>query len=268
MATKRAAPAAGASAPGTVNSSSTSSKRPCHDHDQTAIEGETADTPIVVKSEDTDSLLQFIPETDITTIYRQYDLTLVVGDQVHPKGIKAFRVSSACLSMAGEVFGSMFSGRYSESNKAEIVFPDDSPDAFLVILRIIHWQHQELPSTFTKDQLLDLAIVCDKYFLHDIVKMAIHSKNWLSVHKNESSYLPVNADIQDWILIAHHLRFDQDYEYLVNSLAMNLRKPKDLRQPFLYFNNNGKKESLRANLPDAVLGKLLIPCVFYLESEC
>jgi hypothetical protein len=259
MGTKRAASAAGVSDPGTANTFSTSSKRPCHDHDQTAIKGETAGDPIVVKSKDTDSLIPFIPSGNIITIYDRYDMTLIVGDQRRPKDLKAFRINRACLSMASDVFKSMLSGSYCKSYKAEIVFPDDSPDAFLVILRIIHWQHQDLPSTFTKDQLLDLAIVCDKYFLHDMVKMAIYAKNWLFVHRKGSIYLPVNADIQDWILIAHYLKLNHNYEYLINSLAMNLQKSYDLRQPSLYFNNNGKKVTLCASLPDVVLGKLLTP---------
>ncbi|KAF2446879.1 hypothetical protein P171DRAFT_482949 [Karstenula rhodostoma CBS 690.94] len=224
MASKRTASAADASEPGTVNESSTPSKRPCHDHNQTSAKGKTADKPIAVKSEDPDSLLSFLTSSDIVTIHKKYDLTLVVGDQVHRKGMKAFRVSSACLSTAGEVFGSMFSGGLSESFKSE---------------------------------LLDLAIACDKYFLHDMIKMVIHSKSWLSPHKNGSPRLPVNVDIQDWILIAHYFRLDLEYEYLVNSLAMNLQNSQDSIRPSLYFNNNGKKVTLRAKLPGVVLEKIM-----------
>lgn len=259
MASKRTASASDASDADIVHGTSSPSKRSRQDHDATSNEGIAAEKPILVKSEDPGSLLLFLTSSDIITIVRNHDLALIVGDQIHPQGTKAFRVNSACLSMAGEVFGGMFSGRFSESSKSEISFPDDSPDAFLIVLRIIHWQLHDLPSVLTRYQLLALAIVCDKYFLQDMANMAIHSKNWLAQHKHNSPHLPVDANIQDWILITHYLKLEDEYQYLVNSLAMNLQSSKGTSQEALYYHNDkGEKATLHTKLPESVLSMLHI----------
>ncbi|KAF1978124.1 hypothetical protein BU23DRAFT_654557 [Bimuria novae-zelandiae CBS 107.79] len=166
-----------------------------------------------LKHEKQDSLVANLNDNDLITLDDMYDLTLIVGAQGALKGVKAFRVSSACLRMAGNVF---------KTSKSEMSLPDDSPDAFLIILRIVHWQHHEMPNALNKDQLLDLAIACGKYSLYDIIKAILHLKDWLASHK-KGGYMPVDTDIQNWILIAYNFKFDQDYQYLTNSLAMNLQ---------------------------------------------
>lgn len=235
----------------TVNSSSHSRKRLCHDNNQKAAEGKTDNAHIMVKLENTKSMLPILPSSDIITIYEKYDLTLIVGSQIHPKGLKAFRISSAFFSMAGDSFNNIL--KQSESSEVQIAFPEDSPDAFLIILCIIHWR--DLPNTLTKDQILDLALVCDKYAIYDKIMMAVSSKNWFAAHSKGSSLLPMNGDIQDWILIAHCFRLHEDYKYLVNSLSMSLFLHQG-QTMLLYFYNKDQKETLRKGLPDVIIGKL------------
>lgn len=56
------------------------------------------------------------------------------------------------------------SGRFSEAVERKATFPDDDPDALLLILQIAHLtQHYNLPAAIDIHLLCHLAIQCDKY---------------------------------------------------------------------------------------------------------
>jgi hypothetical protein len=89
------------------------------------------------------------PNLEIITIDPMYDLTLIVGSQQHPKGQKAFRVSKGSFRNVSAVWTKMLNGNWAESSQSEICLPDDSCDAFLIVLRIAHFQLSELPDYWT-----------------------------------------------------------------------------------------------------------------------
>lgn len=126
------------------------------------------------------------------TIDDKYDLTLVVSSQDGMHGTKAFRVNSNVLRMASQPFNAMLSGRSAKTSKSEIEFPEDSCDAFLTILRIVHFKIDELPNFISKDDLLALAVLADKYDLINIVQPFVLTK-WLSTHKGKSWSLTVDS---------------------------------------------------------------------------
>ena len=82
---------------------------------------------------------------------------------------QTFLVSSAVMRIASPVWRTMFDpqGHFMESQRSlihgEIDFPEDDPDALLCVLRIAHLQFRKLPKTLDYAQLLNLAIICDKY---------------------------------------------------------------------------------------------------------
>ena len=85
-------------------------------------------------------------------------------------------VSSAVMRMASPVWRTMFDpqGHFMESQRSfthgEMDFPEDDPDALLCVLRIAHLQFRRLPKTLNYAQLLNLAIICDKYDTVAIVR--------------------------------------------------------------------------------------------------
>ena len=93
-----------------------------------------------------------------------------LGDQ------KIFVVSSAVMRNASPVWRTMFDpqGHFMESQRSlthgEMDFPEDDPDALLCVLRIAHLQFQKIPETLNYTELLNLAIVCDKYDTVAIVR--------------------------------------------------------------------------------------------------
>lgn len=52
---------------------------------------------------------------------------------------------------------------YVESGSNEVLFEEDDPNAFSVLLHISHFQFKRLPQSLELEQLLQLAILCDKY---------------------------------------------------------------------------------------------------------
>lgn len=242
--------------PATVSKSTrTRSKRQRTEDKQEGETGESAGQAIVIKEEETDSKVPLLAYEYVVVLDDQYDMTLVIGTLDSAKGMKAFRVSRACLRTGGEVFKNKIGG---SDARSEVHFPDDSPDAFLIVLHIMHWQQDKLPESLDKDELLELATICDKYALHRLIKTIMRLKNWLGPHK-VGARLPVNADIQDWILVALYFKFDEDFDYLVNTLAINLQAPRNKKTTALYFNNKGNKITLRPDWP--VYSKLIIKTI-------
>ena len=78
-------------------------------------------------------------------------------------------VSSAVMRIASPVWRTMFDpqGHFMESQRSssprEIHFPDDDADALLIVLYIAHLQFGKLPEALDYQELLNLAIICDKY---------------------------------------------------------------------------------------------------------
>ena len=74
-------------------------------------------------------------------------------------------VSSAVMRIASPVWRTMFDpqGHFMESQRSLTDFPEDDPDALLCVLRIAHLQFRKIPETLNYADLLNVAIICDKY---------------------------------------------------------------------------------------------------------
>ena len=65
----------------------------------------------------------------------------------------------------------------SESS-TQIVLPTKNLEALLILLRVVHGQHHEIPITLPFQTLFDVAILCEKYKTVGLVK--IHRIQWLN----------------------------------------------------------------------------------------
>lgn len=112
-------------------------------------------------------------------------------DQVKP-ATKTFIVSSVVLCHASAVWKTMLGpeGHFKEADTSvgtrEVHFAEDDGDALLLLLRIAHLEFAELPATLTYEQLLDVAILCDKY---DVLRLV---RPWSA--KWEDSWKPSACD--------------------------------------------------------------------------
>ncbi len=89
---------------------------------------------------------------------------------------ETFVVSSAVMRIASPVWKTMFDpqGHFMDSQRSfthgEMDFPEDNADALLCVLRIAHLQFRRIPETLDYAELLNLAIICDKYDTVAIVR--------------------------------------------------------------------------------------------------
>jgi len=166
------------------------------------------------------------PNLEMVDIDKMPDLTLIVGSPGSPGGQKGSNVNRGSFRNACGAFATMLNGNWAVSGMSEIRFPDDSPFAFQVILRIAHWQFDGLLSIISQAELVELAKLSDKYDLRRLWCVAIDMKKWLEHFRGSGMACPAHTDLQDFILITRIFGYVADYEYLLNCLAMRrvLRK--------------------------------------------
>ncbi|KAL6710838.1 hypothetical protein ACN47E_007895 [Coniothyrium glycines] len=193
------------------------------------------------------------PNLEIVTIDALYDLTLIVGTPEHIRGQKAFRVSKSSVRHASTVWSSMLNGQWAESDMSEIGFPDDSCDAFQLVLQIAHWQFETLPKTMSRPDLLEMAVLGDKYDLEKILHAAAQAKGWIPPRGPTSSNWPADADLQDWIIITRAFSWKEDCAYMTNKLAMQIEV---LDGVYSYTFSGGQKHTMRPDFPPHTLAQI------------
>jgi len=114
------------------------------------------------------SIVQFDPDGDVILVIPQ-------------KRTVRFQVNSHSLCLASSVFramlginasfkeGSALRNRNASSPPINITLEDDEPKALAVLLRIVHHQYDWIPRTLDVSQLYQVAIVCDKYDMRDVL---------------------------------------------------------------------------------------------------
>ena len=90
------------------------------------------------------------------------DLVLVIGSETDTQ---RFHVSRNAMALASHPWSIMLhrSGSFKEASAGTVSFPDDDVNAFMILLKIAHLRFHEVPLSLEYDQLLDIAILSDKY---------------------------------------------------------------------------------------------------------
>ena len=89
---------------------------------------------------------------------------------------KTFVVSSTVMRIASPVWRAMFDPQspFMDTQRSlthgEMDLPEDDADALLYVLRIAHLQFRRIPETLDFIDLLNVAIICDKYDTVSIVR--------------------------------------------------------------------------------------------------
>ncbi|CAK3817682.1 btb poz [Lecanosticta acicola] len=111
------------------------------------------------------------PKEDLPMVDLGGDLALIVGQDDSQIRIQ---VSKAHLSFASSYFKTLLGPRFMEGSAAEagkaLVLKDDDPEAFTVLMKILHMRH-DLKTPMAADELLALAVVADKYGFTQALKL-------------------------------------------------------------------------------------------------
>jgi hypothetical protein len=114
-----------------------------------------------------------------------------------PKGYESnggIQASSSHLVMASPVFRAMLKGNFAEgkaltmTGAIKLALPDDNGEATLVLMNIIHGKFFSVPQNATISLLAEIAILVDKYQLHEVVHR--HCTLWMS---SANSYWKMTA---------------------------------------------------------------------------
>lgn len=111
----------------------------------------------------------------------------VLPDQVEIRML----VSGQHLALASSYFAKMFASPFTEaetdqSGLRQVKASDWDPEAFNIILTIIHGYHRDVPRIVSLEMLAKLAIIVDYYGFHESIEL--HADIWL---ENLKSGIPV-----------------------------------------------------------------------------
>jgi hypothetical protein len=117
-------------------------------------------------------------QAQVTNNYLDGDVILIIGVEK-----LRLRVDSQSLRSASKVFTAMFGPDWREGKRmsaeelTEIELPENDTNAMLRVCYILHEREDLVPEYLPTEEVLQIAIVADKYDLSDALKYA--SLDWL-----------------------------------------------------------------------------------------
>ncbi|OJJ31982.1 hypothetical protein ASPWEDRAFT_643803 [Aspergillus wentii DTO 134E9] len=157
--------------------------------------------------------------TDINEPDPNGDVTLIVTPRKKPQGLFSdiqsanpteqpatrFRVSSRHLMLASTYFEGRLSTRWPEGEElknkgsVELQIPDADPDAFLIILNVIHGRLNRVPRVVTLETLTEVAILTDYFQCHE--PLGLFPSKWVDSLRSPVPR-PIYLGGLNWILIS------------------------------------------------------------------
>lgn len=141
-------------------------------------------------------------------------------------GIAKLKVASQVLCSASPVFRAMLGPASSFREACELrkmsataepyrlVLEDDNPEALAVILLALHCQNKFVPVTVSFQNLLDLAIICDKYDCATAVSL------WTDIWTKDWKKMAQDAGYEQWLFIAWTFGVEDVFHSLSKKLIM------------------------------------------------
>jgi hypothetical protein len=156
-------------------------------------------------------------EREFVSLNDSGDRKLIVGQK--EDGQRIYKVSSVAMSMASPVWKAMFnptSGFLESNPDVPVEFPEDDPDALLILLWIAHLQFHEIPKSISFSWLTELAILCDKYDSVRLLQPFI--EQWISPW----ALLCLEPGYEAWLFIAWSFGCEQIFNLLAASLVLSI----------------------------------------------
>ncbi|KAE9378212.1 hypothetical protein N431DRAFT_399726 [Stipitochalara longipes BDJ] len=116
------------------------------------------------------------------------------------------RVSSKHLILASPTFRSMLGPNFEEGQRlriegsTDIALGDDDPDAFEILLNIIHGLTRRVPRSVSLDMLTRIAVLVNYYQMHEAVEL--FSDTWINTLAREGLPQSYSMETIKWLLIS------------------------------------------------------------------
>ncbi|GIC92662.1 BTB/POZ domain-containing protein [Aspergillus udagawae] len=142
-------------------------------------------------------------------------------------GVVRYRASSKHLSLASQYFEKRLKKEWREGEELqkngciELDVPDTDPEAFSILLDLMHCRTQEVPTLVTFDELVELAVQVDYFKCHGVV--GLYPARWIEPWKAKR----LNAYCDEtgkWIFVSGVFN---DCELYASVTCLAIRQSKD-----------------------------------------
>jgi hypothetical protein len=152
----------------------------------------------------------------------------------------------------------VLNGNWAENGQSEISSPKDSCEAFLIVLRIAHIRLYLVPKTLSREELVDIVTLANKYQLDNAVRIGLELNKWMEPYQKMYALWPANTHLQELAVMASAFKLENKFGYLVSHLAIEVKVDKS--DNYFYKTGNGSNVKLYSHLPTCISGKYTIPC--------
>ncbi|KAL2392775.1 hypothetical protein ABEF93_000347 [Exophiala dermatitidis] len=145
-------------------------------------------------------------------------------DDLEPDDFIEVTVSSKHLALHSRVFRAMFNGNFREKvqpgsqQPIKVPLPEDNPEAMMLILAIVHGFTRKVPRKVSRDMLLQIALLIDKYEIDETLELFTHM--WFKNLKRKSD-MEKASSLSDWIYISFVTRQEVTFNQLTTR-AVNI----------------------------------------------
>ncbi|KAL2421972.1 hypothetical protein ABEF95_004139 [Exophiala dermatitidis] len=146
------------------------------------------------------------------------------ADGLEPDDFIEVTVSSKHLALHSRVFRAMFNGNFREKvqpgsqQPIKVPLPEDNPEAMMLILAIVHGFTRKVPRKVSRDMLLQIALLIDKYEIDETLELFTHM--WFK-HLKRKSDMEKASSLSDWIYISFVTRQEVIFNQLTTR-AVNI----------------------------------------------
>ena len=131
---------------------------------------------------------------------------------------------------------------FRDKGHAELQLMNDDPDAFLIVLNLIHGHNRKVPREIDLPMLTEIAVIVDKYEVLEITE--IMAEHWLQ-NLEKTVPLTLNEDLLSWMCISW-----------VFKKADIFKKVTKIAQ----LESKGFLDEKQLPIPESILSMELLPC--------
>jgi hypothetical protein len=142
-------------------------------------------------------------------------------------GVVRYRASSKHLSLASQYFEKRLKKEWREGEELqkngciELDVPDTDPEAFSILLDLMHCRTQEVPTSVTFDELVELAVQVDYFQCHGV--LGLYPARWIEPWKAKRPNAYCDETVK-WIFVSGVFN---DCELYASVTCLAIRQSKD-----------------------------------------